>query len=90
MSTLLFGNARLREEARLMFVLADSLFHRGALHGETEARWAELKRRIDATGEYEAEAGSLFELLKDCADAGVLTGTWIEARWNCLRARVHA
>jgi hypothetical protein len=80
---------RIQSEGRLLYTLLDGADDAGLLTGATAARWQEAKTRIICGAPYEGEAGVLLELLDELAAKGVLGGSWIEARWRTLTARVE-
>jgi len=81
---------RIQSEGRLLYTLLDAAEDARLLDGATTARWREAKTRIICGAPYEGEAGALHELLDELATKGALTGSWIEARWRTLAARVEA
>jgi len=80
----------IQSEGRLLYTLLDAADDAGLLTGATAAYWREAKTRVICGASYESEAGALHELLNELATKGALTGSWIEARWRTLTARVEA
>jgi hypothetical protein len=83
------ADRRIQSEGRLLYTLLDAADAAGLLTAAIAARWRDTKTRIICGAPYEAEAGALHELLAELATAGALTGSWIEARWRTLAARIE-
>lgn len=83
------ADGRIQSEGRLLYTLLDAADDAALLTGATAARWREAKTRIICGAPYESEAEALHELLDELATKGALAGSWIEARWRTLAARVE-
>ena len=84
------ADPKLQSEGRLLYTLLDAADDAGLIGGATAARWREVKTQIVCGAPYEGMANSLHELLAELGVKGALAGTWIEARWRTLEARVSA
>ena len=80
---------RIQSEGRLLYTLLDAADDAGVFTGDAAAKWQETKTRIICGAPYEAEAGALQEMLAELAATGTLAGSWIEARWRTLAARLE-
>ncbi len=83
------ADSQIQSEGRLLYTLLDAADDAGLLTGAAAASWREAKTRIICGATYESEAGPLHGLLSELAMKGVLAGSWIEARWQTLAARVE-
>jgi hypothetical protein len=80
---------KVQQEARLMFSLIDAFdCGKPAPRPVSMALWQELRKRVDASGNYEEEAASFHEILTGLDESGALSGTWIEVRWRAAQSRM--
>lgn len=82
------ADRRIQSEGRLLYTLLDAADDAGLLIGATATGWRDVKTRIVRGAPFENEAGALHNLLSELETRGALAGTWIEARWRALSARV--
>ena len=83
-------NARIRNEAPLMFTLLDAADSALLIGIEARERWLAAKARVNGGASYEAEAGVLHALMVDVDSSRGFAGTWIEGRWRAIQSRVAA
>ena len=80
---------KIQREARLMFSLLDAFeSDQPTVSAPVLSRWREAKNRINASGNYEAEAALFHEILTEFDSAGAFDGTWIKLRWQAAQSRI--
>lgn len=82
------ADGQIQSEGRLLYTLLDAADDAKLLTGATAAGWRDVKTRIVCGAPFENEAGALHDLLGELGAQGALAGTWIEARWRTIAARV--
>ncbi|MEI6467461.1 MAG: hypothetical protein WCQ89_22250 [Verrucomicrobiota bacterium] len=80
----------IQSEGRLLYALLDAADEAGLLAATTAASWRETKTRILCGTPYEIEALICHRLLSELVQQGDLSGTWIEARWRTIVARIDS